>query len=90
MSWYYDGSETWNIDSLIRDVLRAPDFNRQDLVGFSAEREAKRFKAHQRSIEPDVRFFDDETLEGIEGDDSGPEDSEDNEDVDGDVVYNRD
>jgi len=89
MSWYYDGSETWNIDNLIRDVLHAPDFDLQDLIGFSAEREAKRFKAYQRSIALDARFFDDETSEGIEGDDPGPEDGEDNEDVDGDAVYNR-
>jgi len=70
MSWYYDGSATWNMDSLVRDVLKAPDFNLQDLSGFSAERETKRFKVYQRSIALHARFFDDEEmLEGINGDD---------------------
>jgi hypothetical protein len=88
MSWYYDGSTTYNMDTLITDVLKAPDFNLQDLIGFSAERETKRFKAYQRSIAPDARFFDDEELEGIDGEGLGPEDGEDNENADGDVVYN--
>lgn len=88
MSWYYDGSATWNIDSLISDVLKAPDYNREDLIGFEAARDTKRFKAYQRSIAPDTRFFDDEELEGIDADDPGPGDGKGNETVDGDVMYN--
>ena len=88
MAWYYDGSTTYNMDTLITDVLKAPDFNLQDLADFSAERETKRFKAYQRSIAPDARFFDDEELEGVDGEGLGSEDGEDNENVDGDVVHN--
>jgi len=91
MSWYYNSSATSNVDradSLVRDVFSAPDFDRRDLIGFSAAREAKRFKAYQRSIAPDTRVFDDEKMEGIEGDDPGPGDGEDKENADGDVVYN--
>ena len=45
MSWFYDGSTTkslGDLDNLVHHVINASDFNSQDLIGFSAKKEAKR------------------------------------------------
>ncbi|KAJ3568500.1 hypothetical protein NP233_g5674 [Leucocoprinus birnbaumii] len=44
MKWFYSSTtkSLSDLDSLVKDVLLAPDFDSKDLKGFSAEREGKR------------------------------------------------
>jgi Plavaka transposase len=50
MRWFYSVSNTKSLrelNRLVKDVILADDFEKEDLEGFSAEREVKRIDSHQ-------------------------------------------
>jgi Plavaka transposase len=52
VSWFYNGQilkSIGDLDTLVREVFKAPDFNLQDFTDFSAAREVKRLDDHQSS-----------------------------------------
>jgi hypothetical protein len=58
MSWFYNASTSKSyadLDRLVEEVILAKDFEREDLIGFSASREAKRMD--QASEDPDSGLF---------------------------------
>ena len=53
MCWFFSGSQTTslaNLNSLVADVISAPDFNALDFVGFSAAKEVKRLDDYEGSL----------------------------------------
>ena len=69
MSWFYRPSITKSItelNTLVEDVILAPDFNPQDLIGFNAVKENKVMDAYQvKSLDGPTPFsFNDTWLEG--------------------------
>ena len=51
--WFFSGSQTKSLadlNSLVADVICAPDFNALDFVGFSAVKEVKHLDEHQGSL----------------------------------------
>jgi hypothetical protein len=69
MAWFYRPSITKSItelNTLVKDVILAPDFNADDLVGFDAAKEHKVMDAYQvkSSHNPTPFSFNDTWLEG--------------------------
>jgi hypothetical protein len=69
MTWFYRPSITKSITeltSLVKDVILAPDFNADDLIGFDATKEHKIMDAYQvKSLDSPTPFsFNDTWLEG--------------------------
>ena len=53
ITWFLSGSQTTslaNLNSLVADVISAPDFNALDFVGFSAAKEVKRLDDYPDSL----------------------------------------
>ena len=56
MNWFYSGSSTkWiaELQSLVDNILLAPDFKVSDLRGFNARREFRRLDGHEVDLEKD-------------------------------------
>jgi hypothetical protein len=69
MTWFYRPSITKSItelNTLVKDVILAPDFNPEDLIGFDATKEHRLMDAYQvKSLDGPTPFsFNDSWLEG--------------------------
>lgn len=61
MTWFYDSSNMKSVselNSLVKDVLLAPDFKPEDLVGFSASKEREVMDSYQESGSSPFSFDD--------------------------------
>jgi hypothetical protein len=68
MSWFYSSSGVKSLselNSLVKDVILAPDFKTEDFIGFNAKKEHKLMDSYRNSsTEPSTFTFDDSWIKG--------------------------
>ena len=70
MNWFYDSSNTKSmteLNTLVKNVILAPDFKLEDFVGFSAQKEHLVMDSYQELLnesDPSLAAFDDTWIKG--------------------------